>query len=188
MKDEAGKVLCRDEEIKERWKIYFENLMNEENDWNDIHQEAQVNKGLVREINMDEIMTAVKSMKNGKALGPDDIPVEVWKLLKTDGCMWLTLFFNKLVHEETIPQEWGSCTYVRSFAGNTDQFSVAVGLHQGSALSPYLFLLIMDALTVYIQEEAPWCMLFADDIVLVGEDGLEIQSRLDDWQQKLENH
>ncbi|XP_047543178.1 uncharacterized protein LOC125075508 [Vanessa atalanta] len=72
MKDEAGKVLCRDEEIKERWKIYFEKLMNEENDWNGIVQEAQVNKGLVREISMDEIMTAVKSMENGKALGPDD--------------------------------------------------------------------------------------------------------------------
>ncbi|XP_063895323.1 LINE-1 retrotransposable element ORF2 protein [Helicoverpa armigera] len=80
-----------------------------------------------------------------------------------------------------------SCTYVRSSAGNTDQFSVAVGLHQGSALSPYLSLLIMDALTADIQEEAPWCMLFADDIVLVSEDGPEIQSRLGSWQQRLEN-
>ncbi|XP_047544596.1 uncharacterized protein LOC125076905 [Vanessa atalanta] len=88
MKDEAGKVLCRDEEIKERWKIHFEKLMNEENDWNGILQEAQVNKGLVREISMDEIMTAVKSMKNGKALGPGDIPVEVWKVLKTEGYIW----------------------------------------------------------------------------------------------------
>ncbi|XP_064072281.1 uncharacterized protein LOC135193495 [Vanessa tameamea] len=81
----------------------------------------------------------------------------------------------------------GSCTYVRSPAGNTDQFSVAVGMHQGSALSPYLFLLIIDALTEDIQEEAPWCMLFADDIALVSEDGPEIQSRLEYWQQKLEN-
>ncbi|XP_028030396.1 uncharacterized protein LOC114243195 [Bombyx mandarina] len=36
--------------------------------------------------------------------------------------------------------------YVRTAAGNSDEFSVAVGLHQGSALSPYLFLLVMDAL------------------------------------------
>jgi hypothetical protein len=38
-------------------------------------------------------------------------------------------------------------TQVRTEAGITDQFSVAVGLHQGSALSPYLLLLVMDALT-----------------------------------------
>ncbi|XP_061706804.1 uncharacterized protein LOC133517487 [Cydia pomonella] len=45
----------------------------------------------------------------------------------------------------------------------------------------------MDALSSDIQEEAPWCMLFADDIVLVGEDGLEVQSRLEEWRRKLEN-
>ncbi|XP_028033222.1 uncharacterized protein LOC114245294 [Bombyx mandarina] len=78
-------------------------------------------------------------------------------------------------------------TYVRSAAGDSDEFSVAVGLHQGSALSPYLFILIMDALTSDIQEEAPWCMLFADDIVLVGEEGPEIQRRLAKWKERLEN-
>lgn len=108
VKDGSGKILCKDDEIKERWKDYFENLMNEENDWNGILQQAQVNKGLVREISMDEVMKAVGGMKNGKAMGPDGIPVEAWKVLKGDGCKWLTLFFNKLLHEEVIPQDW--CT------------------------------------------------------------------------------
>ncbi|XP_061704034.1 uncharacterized protein LOC133515504 [Cydia pomonella] len=75
----------------------------------------------------------------------------------------------------------------KSEAGVTDKFNMAVGLHQGSALSPFLFLLIKDALTSNIQEEAPWCMLFADDIVLVGENALEVQSRLGKWQEKLES-
>lgn len=56
---------------------------------------------------------------------------------------------------------------------------MAVGLHQGSALGPYLFLLVLDALNSDIQEEASWCMLFASDIILVGEDAFEIQSRLE---------
>ncbi|XP_047029965.1 uncharacterized protein LOC124637498 [Helicoverpa zea] len=120
MKDESGKVLCKDEEIKERWKIYFEKLMNEENVWNGILQEAQVNKGLVREISMDEVERALGSMKNGKALGPDDIPAEVWKVLKRNGCMWLTLFFNKLLHEEVIPQEWCSSSLVPIFKNKGD--------------------------------------------------------------------
>ena len=35
-------------------------------------------------------------------------------------------------------------TLVRSSVGETRTFTVKVGLHQGSALSPYLFDLIMD--------------------------------------------
>ncbi|XP_047029963.1 uncharacterized protein LOC124637497 [Helicoverpa zea] len=120
MKDESGKVLCKDEEIKEIWKVYFEKLMNEENVWNGILQEAQVNKGLVREISMDEVERALGSVKNGKALGPDDIPAEVWKVLKRNGCMWLTLFFNKLLHEEVIPQEWCSSSLVPIFKNKGD--------------------------------------------------------------------
>lgn len=49
---------------------------------------------------------------------------------------------------------------------------MAVGLHQGLALSPYIFQHKLDALTVKIQEEAPWYMLFADDIILVDVDEL----------------
>jgi hypothetical protein len=51
-----------------------------------------------------------------------------------------------------------------------DQFRVVVGLHWGSALSPYLFLLVMGALTSDRQERASWCRLYADDIVMARED------------------
>ena len=41
----------------------------------------------------------------------------------------------------------GCQTKVRSAAGESDSFNVDVGLHQGSTLSPYLFLILMDVLT-----------------------------------------
>ena len=63
----------------------------------------------------------------------------------------------------------GAVTIIQSLAGKTSEFPITVGLHQGSALSPYLFALVMDELTRHIQDIVPWCMLFTDDIVLVDE-------------------
>ena len=60
----------------------------------------------------------------------------------------------------------GATTTVKSAAGLTEEFKVGVGLHQGSALSPFLFAIIMDKLREDIRKDAPWDMLFADDIVL----------------------
>jgi hypothetical protein len=53
--------------------------------------------------------------------------------------------------------------------GDTNDFSINIGLHQGSVLNPYLFALVMDEVTRDIQCGIPWCMLFTDDVVLVDE-------------------
>ena len=63
----------------------------------------------------------------------------------------------------------GVVANVRTCRGITSDFSITIGLHQGSALSPFLFAIVMDELTRAIQDEIPWCMLFADDIVLIDE-------------------
>jgi hypothetical protein len=60
-------------------------------------------------------------------------------------------------------------TSVRTTDGYTNVFPINIGLHQGSALSPYLFALVIDEVTRDIQEDISWCMLFADDVVLVDE-------------------
>jgi len=53
-------------------------------------------------------------------------------------------------------------------------FRVRIGANQGSALSPYLFSVVMDEVTKKTQGEVPWCLMFADDIVLVGESRKEV--------------
>ena len=63
-----------------------------------------------------------------------------------------------------------SKTLVRCTAGDTDEFEVTVGLHKGSALSPFLFARIMDCMTRKVQREALWDMLFAEDVVVCSGD------------------
>jgi hypothetical protein len=60
-------------------------------------------------------------------------------------------------------------TSVRTSDEDTNDFQINIGLHQGSALSPYLFVLVMDEVTKDIHDGIPWCMLFADHVVLVDE-------------------
>ena len=59
-----------------------------------------------------------------------------------------------------------STTAVRCAVGMMEGFEVKVGLQQGSALSPCFFAMVMDRMTDEIREEAPWTMMFADDIVI----------------------
>ncbi|XP_047502427.1 uncharacterized protein LOC125047925 [Penaeus chinensis] len=77
-------------------------------------------------------------------------------------------------------------TKVRCIAGTTEPFKVEVGLHQGSALSPFLFAIIMDTLTESIRKEAPWNMMFADDVVLCCEEKIELEKNLERWHDRLE--
>jgi len=67
-------------------------------------------------------------------------------------------------------------TRVRTMIRDTQNFSIDIGLHQGSALNPFLFTTVMGELTREIQDEIPWCMLFADDIVLIDESREEVNT------------
>ncbi|KAL4203556.1 hypothetical protein AMTRI_Chr01g128570 [Amborella trichopoda] len=63
----------------------------------------------------------------------------------------------------------GVLTSVQTTNTETSEFSMTICLHQESALSPYLFVLVTNYLTKYLQDKVPWCMLFADDIVSIDE-------------------
>ena len=76
---------------------------------------------------------------------------------------------------------------VKTCGDITSDFSITIGLHQGSPLSPFLFVIVMDELTRAIQDEIPWCMLFADDIVLVDETRAGVNAKFELWRQTRES-
>ena len=314
IKGEDGKVLVEDARIQERWQSYFCKLFNGEvsnvsRRTELLEREEQHNYSPERPITREEVKEALRKMKSGKAVGPDGIPVEVWKSLGEDGVTWLTVFFNVILRTARMPEEWrhstiiplyknkgdaqncnnyrgikllshtmklwerviesrlratigisdnqfgfrpgrstmeaihllrsligcyrdrkrdlhmvfidlekaydrvprdvlwrclerrgvpveymrvirdmyeGVRTRVRTGIGDTEDFSIDIGLHQGSALSPFLFITVMDELTRGIQDEIPWCMLFADDIVLIDESREGVNNKLERWRATLE--
>ncbi|RZB42155.1 Ganglioside-induced differentiation-associated protein 2 [Glycine soja] len=314
VKDEEGKVLVHEKDIKERWRAYFHNLFNDGYGYDSSSldtREEDRNYKYYRRIQKQEVKEALKRMSNGKAVGPDNIPIEVWKTLGDRGLEWLTKLFNEIMRSKRMPEEWRRSTLVpiyknkgdiqncanyrgiklmshtmklwervierklrketqvtenqfgfmpgrstmeaiyllrrvmeqyrmdqqdlhlifidlekaydrvpreilwkalekkgvrvayiraiqdmydrvstsvRTQGGESDDFPITIGLHQGSTLSPYLFTLILDVLTEQIQEIAPRCMLFADDIVLLGESREELNERLETWRRALETH
>ncbi|KAK3534920.1 hypothetical protein QTP70_002004 [Hemibagrus guttatus] len=75
----------------------------------------------------------------------------------------------------------GSCA-----VGQTEEFNVEVGLHQGSALSPFLFAILMDQLSEEVRQESPWTKMFADDIVICSESREQVEENLERWRFVLE--
>jgi Reverse transcriptase (RNA-dependent DNA polymerase) len=78
-------------------------------------------------------------------------------------------------------------TCVKACDDESDTFSIKIGLHQGSALSPYIFTLVMNKIIKDIQEDILWCMLFADDMVLIDESRIRVNQKLELWRQTLES-
>jgi hypothetical protein len=46
---------------------------------------------------------------------------------------------------------------------------------------------VIDEITKDIQGDIPWCMLFADDVVLIDKSRIEVNQKLELWRQTLES-
>ncbi|VDO97033.1 unnamed protein product [Heligmosomoides polygyrus] len=61
------------------------------------------------------------------------------------------------------------------------EFPISLGVHQGSALSTLLFVVIMDAISHDLQQPILWTLLYADDVMLASEHKIELQRQVQAW-------
>ena len=79
----------------------------------------------------------------------------------------------------------GATTRVKTKRGMSEHFEVGIGLHQGSALSPFLFIMLVDTISQDVRTELPWELLYADDLAIIDITSTDTQSRLETWQKVL---
>ena len=63
---------------------------------------------------------------------------------------------------------------------------VKVGVHQGSVLSPLLFVIVLEALSREFREGLPMELLYADDLVLMAETEELLVEKMRRWKAGME--
>lgn len=99
-----------EERIEERWKEYFSELLNVEDDDSETpmyeEEDQQIDEvDIYQPITTEEVKTAIRRIKNGKSPGIDGLHNEFFKTGDTVQ-RWLTDIFNKAWEEERVPNEW----------------------------------------------------------------------------------
>ena len=111
IKDEVGRVLVNEADIRMRWQGYFRKLLNEKGDSNVELEDLivvggeHVDAGDVKAISTDEVKEVLRNMGNRRAVGPDQIPIEAWKSLGNLGVVWLTDLFNVILRTGKMPKD-----------------------------------------------------------------------------------
>ena len=140
-----------------------------------------------------EIRKAIKTLKNGKAAGPDGIPAEaikafdsvdretLWKLLRHYGIP------EKIITLIQSTYQGMSCKVLH--AGQlSESFEVKTGVRQGCLLSPFMFLLVIDWImkttTTGRKNGIQWNLWtqlddldFADDLALLSHNHNQMQDK-----------
>jgi len=81
----------------------------------------------------------------------------------------------------------GATTAVKLKNGTSQEFDVKVGVHQGSVLSPLLFIIVLEALSSKFRKGLPWELLYADDLVLQAESEEELRVSIAKWKSGMED-
>ena len=71
--------------------------------------------------------------------------------------------------------------------GSTESFEMNVGLHQCSALSPLLFITVIDVISEQVGIGPPDAMLFLDDLVICENTRVQTEEQLELWRKAIEN-
>ena len=119
IRDEDGTLLRKIEEIRARWRRYFTSLLNTTSAAvNRTNIEGLSQKPTVLSLGdprvVNETKKALITMATGKAMGPDELPAELFKLGLCDSSHEILLAIHGIIMDVwmtgEVPQEWKDAT------------------------------------------------------------------------------
>ena len=123
-----GNIQIQKEAVLNRWKTYFEELLNGENEHS--LEETDRVEGPIEEITEEEVGTALRGMKSRKAPGPTGLTGEMLK--NADIVKDLTRVFRDIIKEGEIPEEWKDSLTIPIYKGKGD--ALECGKYRGIRL------------------------------------------------------
>uniref|UniRef100_A0A8D8UNP4 Craniofacial development protein 2 n=1 Tax=Cacopsylla melanoneura TaxID=428564 RepID=A0A8D8UNP4_9HEMI len=105
--DNDGHLIIDTDEKMEVWRQYIEELFDDDRP-NLMETDAQSGP----EITIEEIKNAIKTSKNRKSTGPDNIPTEVFKVFGENGLFVIKELFNEIYDTGKMPIEWLKSVFV----------------------------------------------------------------------------
>ena len=79
--------------------------MNEENKRDPMTEEIELVNEEINCVSREKAKNALRRTKKGKAVGPDELPVEIWKCMGKMGIKFLTRLFNRILVGERMSEE-----------------------------------------------------------------------------------
>ena len=154
IKDRYGMDLTEAEEIKKRWQEYTEELYKK-----DLHDPDHHN-GVITDLEPDilecEVKWALESITMNKASGGDEIPVELFQILKDDAVKVLHSICQQIWKSQQWPRDWKRSVFIpipkKGHAKECSNYcTIALISHAGK-----LILKILQArLQEYVNHELP---------------------------------
>ena len=114
VKAKDGRILTTENEVAERWKTHFEEVLNRPEP--EITAEPEPGRELeldIRPPTFQEVKAAITSLKNDKAPGPDLITAEMLKADIDLSARTLTDLFGKIWRQEKIPMDWSKGVIIK---------------------------------------------------------------------------
>ncbi|KAI5639199.1 reverse transcriptase (RNA-dependent DNA polymerase) domain-containing protein [Phthorimaea operculella] len=121
IRNQDGSIIKGEECVLKRWKEYFESLFEKEDLVEEMTIQEVEDREIDSEIDMDEIVKALKSMKSGKAAGYDRVSVEMLKAGEGVVASQLYLLFNLCWRSGRVPSDWCKAVIVPLYKGKGSQ-------------------------------------------------------------------